>query len=318
MKFLGRRALHSLLLFFGASILSFLLVRLSPGDYFESMRINPQISNRTIAELRAQYGLDQPSPKLYWRWLRSVLKGDGGFSFAYNSPAEAILWPRARNTLLLASCATLLAWAVALPAGILSAARIGSAADLFASVTIALLLAVPELVLGLLLLLFAVHIGFPAGGLMSFNNTAGFWDVNGEVTRHLLLPAACLAGGLLPLLLSHIRAAMQEALRSPFIIAARGHGIPFRRILFRHAFRAALNPIISLFGLSIGLLMSSSLIVEAIFSWPGLGRLLLQAIADRDLFLIIDSTLVAAGFLIAGNFIADLLLYWSDPRIRME
>ncbi len=318
MKFLGRRALHSLLLLIGASILSFLLVRLSPGDYFESMRINPQISNHTIAELRAQYGLDQPSPALYWRWVKSVLKGDGGFSFAYNSPAEAILWPRARNTLLLASCATLLAWGVALPAGILSAARIGSAADLLASGTIALLLAIPEVVLGLLLLLFAVRIGFPAGGLISVNNTGGFWRASMDVTKHLCLPALCLAAGLLPLLLSHVRAAMQEALRSPFILAARGHGIPFRRILFRHAFRAALNPIISLLGLSIGLLMSSSLIVEAIFSWPGIGRLLLQAIADRDLFLIIDSTMVAVGFLVAGNFIADLLLYWSDPRIRTE
>lgn len=318
MKFLARRALHSLLLLVGASILSFLLVRLSPGDYFESMRINPQISNRTIEELRAQYGLDEPSPALYWRWVQSVLKGDGGFSFAYNLPAEAILWPRARNTLLLASCATLLAWAVALPAGILSAARIGSAADLFASAAIALLLAIPEVVLGLLLLLFAVQVGLPAGGLMSFKNTGGFWGASKDMLRHLFLPAACLAGGLLPLLLSHVRASMQEALRSPFVTAARGYGIPFRRILFRHAFRAALNPIISLFGLSIGLLMSSSLIVEAIFSWPGLGRLLLQAIADRDLFLIIDSTMVAAGFLIAGNFIADLLLYWSDPRIRTE
>ena len=318
MKFLGRRALHSLVLLVGASILSFLLVRLSPGDYFESMRINPQISKRTIVALRAQYGLDKPSPILYLRWVQSVLKGDGGFSFAYNSPAEAILWPRALNTLLLASCATLLAWAVALPAGILSAARTGSAADLLASGTIALLLAIPEVVLGLLLLLFAVHSGLPAGGMISFTNTAGFWGASRDIARHLFLPAVCLAAGLLPLLLSHVRAAMQEALRSPFITAARGHGIPFRRILFRHAFRAALNPIISLFGLSIGLLMSSSLIVEAIFGWPGLGRLLLQAIADRDLFLIIDSTMVAAGFLVAGNFIADLLLYWSDPRIRTE
>lgn len=316
MKFLGRRALHSILLFAGASVLAFLLVRLSPGDYFESMRINPQISNRTIVALRAEYGLNKPSPVLYWHWVQSALKGEGGFSFSYNSPAGAILWPRARNTLLLTSCATLLAWAFALIAGMLVSTRNGGVGGLLAGGITALLLAIPEVVLALLILLFAVHAGFPAGGMMSPDMPAGWGGISRDVARHLFLPAVCLAGGLVPLLLSHIRAAMEEALRSPFILAARGHGIPFRRILFRHAFRAALNPIISLFGLSIGLLMSSSLIVEAIFSWPGLGQLMLQAIADRDLFLIIDSTMVAVGFLIAGNFIADLLLYWSDPRIR--
>ncbi|HEY7305789.1 MAG TPA: ABC transporter permease [Bryobacteraceae bacterium] len=319
MKSIGLRALHSLLLLVGASVLSILLVRLAPGDYFESMRINPQISNRTIAALRSQYGLDKPLPVLYWHWAQSALKGEGGFSFAYNSAAGPILWPRAQNTLLLAGCATLLAWMIALPAGVLAAARRGSWADLLASGTIALLLAIPELVLGLVLLLFAVHTGFPAGGMISAARAeAGFWDKSRDVIRHLFMPAVCLAAGLLPLLLSHVRAAMEEALRSPFILAARGFGISFRRVLLRHALPAALNPIISLFGLSVGLLMSSSLLVEAIFGWPGLGKLMLQAIADRDLFLVIDSTMLGTGFLIAGNFVADILLYLCDPRIRAD
>lgn len=319
MKFLARRALHSLLLLFGASVLSFLLVRLAPGDYFESMRINPQISNSTIAALRSQYGLDKPSPSLYWHWAQSASKGDWGFSYAYNSPAGPILWPRARNTLLLTVCATLLAWIIALPAGILSAARTGRWVDLLASGAIALLLAIPEVVLALVLLLFAVRTGFPAGGLMSPEYAgAEFWSKGKDVIRHLLLPAACLAAGLLPLLLSHARAAMGEVLRSPFILTARGLGIPYRRVLLRHAFPAAMSPLISLFGLSAGLLMSSSLVVEAIFSWPGLGQLMLHAIADRDVFLIIDSTILGSGFLIVGNFLADVLLYLSDPRIRAE
>lgn len=319
MKFLARRALHSLLLLVGVSVLTFLLVRLAPGDYFESMRVNPQISNGTIASLRSEYGLDKPSPVLYWHWLESVFKGEGGFSFVYNAAALSILWPRVQNTLLLAGCATLLAWIIALPLGTLAAARIGSWADLLASGTIALLLAIPELVLGLVLLLLAVRMGLPAGGMRSpFPAGTGIWNESKDIVEHLFLPALCLAAGLLPLLLSHVRASMREALQSPFVSAALGFGISFRRVLIRHAFPAALNPLISLFGLSLGLLMSSSLLVEAIFGWPGLGQLMLQAIASRDVFLVIDSTILGAAFLIAGNLVADLLLYVSDPRIRVE
>ncbi len=320
MRFLGIRAMHSLLLLLCASVLSFVLVRLAPGDYFESMRVNPQISYSTIAALRSQYGLDKSPSTLYWRWAQSALKGDWGFSFAYNSPAGPILWPRARNTLLLAACATLLAWMIALSAGILGAAPGAKLGNLVASGTIALLLAVPELVLALLLLLIAARTGYlPVGGLTSPKHAdAGLWTETKDIIRHLFLPAVCLAAGLLPLLLSHVRAAIAEALRSPFVSAARSFGIPFRRVLLRYVFPAALNPLISLLGLSAGLLMSSSLIIEAVFSWPGLGQLMLQAIADRDVFLIIDAAMLATGFLIAGNFLADVLLYLTDPRIRVE
>lgn len=318
-KFLGLRVLHAILLLFSVSIFSFLLVRLAPGDYFLSMRTNPQISTSTITALRFEYGLNKGFVTLYWHWAESALKGDGGFSFAYNCAAASILWPRARNTLLLAATATLLAWLIALPAGVFAGARKKWWLDLLASGTIAVLLAVPELILGLILLLLAVQTGFPAGGMISVEALQrGFWGQLRDVLRHLFLPALCLAAGLLPLLLSHVRATMREALQSPFITAAHSLGIPFPRLLLRHALPAALNPLISLFGLSIGLLMSSSLVVESIFSWPGLGQLMLQAIADRDVFLIVDSAMLAACFLIAGNFIADVLLYFSDPRIRTE
>jgi ABC-type amino acid transport system permease subunit len=217
MNFLARRALHALLLLVGASALTF---SFAPGDYFESMRVNPRISNRAIASLRSEYGLDKPSPVLYWHWLESVLKGEGGFSFVYNAAAVPILWPRVQNTLLLASCATLLAWMIALPVGILAAAREGSGADLLASVTIALSLAVPELVLGLVLLLFAVHTGLPAGGMRS-PVPAGrdLWNEIKDILEHMLLPAICLAAGLLPLLLSHVRASMRESAAIPVCLS---------------------------------------------------------------------------------------------------
>lgn len=318
MRFLLRRTLHSLFLLVGASVLSFVLVNLAPGDFFAAMRLNPEISAGTVNALRAQHDLNRPLPVRYLHWVSSIAKGDWGFSFAYNSPAAPILWSRTRNTLLLTGASTALAWLIAIPLGIWAAARPGAWADLFTGGVISVLLAIPELVLALLLLLFAVRTGyFPSGGLMSSGATRA-WTHGTDVVRHLFLPAICLAAGLLPLLLSHVRTAMAEVLQSPFITAARGYGIPSRRLLLRHALPAAANPLLSLFGFSIGMLVSSSLLVEAIFSWPGLGQLMLEAIQQRDVFLMVDTAVLATAFLILGNFIADVLLFASDPRIRAE
>ncbi len=325
MRFLLRRVLHSLFLLVCASILSFVVVNLAPGDFYEALRLRADISPATVSALRSQHGLNESLPIRYLHWVRSAFEGDWGFSLAYNSPARPILLSRAKNTLLLAGTATLIAWLIALPGGLWSAAHPGTWADSLASAGISILLATPELVIALLLLLFAARTGyFPAGGLMSFSasdaglSAAHAWSRIEDIVRHLVLPSICLAAGLLPLLFLHVRTAVREALRSPFVSAARGYGIPFRRILLRHALPAAANPLISLFGLSLGLLMSSSLVIEAIFSWPGLGQLMLEAILQRDFFLVVDAGLLATGFLIMGNLVADVLLYASDPRIRAE
>jgi peptide/nickel transport system permease protein len=144
------------------------------------------------------------------------------------------------------------------------------------------------------------------------------WAKCRDVAGHLFLPSLCLTAGSLPLLLSHVRTAIAEVLHSPFITAARGFGIPLPRLLLHHALRAAANPLISLFGFSIGILLSSSLLIEVIFGWPGLGQLILEAILQRDFYLVVDAAMLATIFLIAGNLLADILLYASDPRIRAE
>jgi peptide/nickel transport system permease protein len=321
MRFLIRRILHSLLLLTGASMLSFTVTSLAPGDFFESMRLNPEISPSTIAALRRQYGLNEEVPVRYLHWVQSGLRGEWGYSFAYNSPAGPILSSRAANTLLLTVTGTLVAWIIALPLGISAAARPGAWVAWFASGITSILLATPELVLGLLLLLSAVRTRyFPAGGLISpaasDSGSPGVWTIASDRAHHLLLPSICLAAGLLPLLLSHVRSAVSETLQAPFVSAAGGYGIPFRRILLWHVLPAAANPLISLLGLSIGMLVSSSLLIEVIFSWPGLGQLMIEAIVQRDFFLVIDSGMLATAFLVTGNFVADLLLYVSDPRIR--
>ena len=314
----GRRILYSFALLAGVSVLSFALVSLAPGDFFETMRLNPRISERAIQALRSQHGVDRPLIVQYFLWVRSILSGEWGFSFAYNSPAAPILFVRARNTLLLTGPATLLAWFIAIPFGVWSAVRPGRLPDLLVRGTTSALLAVPDLVLALLLFMCAVKTGYlPPGGMLSLDfSDLGTWAKCKDFASHLFLPSLCLTAGLLPLLLSHTRTAMVEVLGSPFIAAAHGYGIPVQRLLFRHALPAAGNPLISLFGFSMGILLSSSLLVEVIFSWPGLGQLLLEAILQRDFYLVIDSAMLATVFLIAGNLVADILLYANDPRIR--
>ncbi len=318
--FLLRRLAHAFFLVVGVSILAFFFSALAPGNYFDEMRLNPQIAPETVAALRAQFGLDRPLPVRYATWIRSVIHGNMGFSFAYNSPVAPLLLVRARNTLLLAITATFLAWAIALPLGVWSAERLGRLPDRVLSWGTALFLVAPDLALALGLLVFAVRTGwFPTGGMASvdFESLSPFHKLL-DLALHMALPVAALVLSALPLLVRHVRAAVADGLGEPYLLAAQGHGIPRRTLLYRYALPAAANPLISLFGFSIGTLLSGSLLVEVVMSWPGLGPLLLEAILARDLYVVIGGVLLSTLFLVGGNFVADVLLYWSDPRIRAE
>ncbi len=319
MRYLRRRLAQSVLLLVGVSVLSFVFMSLAPGDFLDEMRLDPQISPETVATLRVQFGLDRPWPVRYARWLKSVVRGNLGFSFAYNCPASSLIWVRARNTLLLASIATLLAWMAAIPLGVGLAACKRSWFDQASVGGTSLLLAIPDLVLALAFLLFAVRTGLaPTGGMVSagFSSLTAWGKVN-DLTRHLLLPVLVLVLTTLPVLVRHVRASVIEVLESPFLRAARAHGIPPRTLLFRYSLKAAANPLTSLVGFSIATLLSGSLLVEVVLSWPGLGPLLLEAVLGRDLYLVVDCVMLSTVFLVMGNLVADLLLYAVDPRIRV-
>lgn len=320
MRYLLKRLLHALFLLIGVSLLSFLFSELAPGDYLSEMRLNPQISPQTLAGLRSQYGLDQPLPVRYLHWLKSVGKGEFGFSFAYNRPVSSLLWTRARNTLMLAVFATFVAWLLAIPLGVWSASKPGRTADRTLTAGVTLLVAIPDVLLALLFLFVAVKTKlFPAGGMLSVNfaELSGWGQIK-DFASHLVLPATVLVLGSLPTLVRHVRAAMIEALQSPSIQAARAHGIPRQRLLFFHALPMALNPLIGLFGLSIAALLSGSLLIEVVMSWPGLGPLLVEAIVSRDLYVVIGAVVFSTMFLVMGMLISDVLLFAADPRIRQE
>jgi peptide/nickel transport system permease protein len=317
MKYIARRLLHGMILLFGISLMSFLFSDLAPGDILSDVQLDPRVSHETLTGLRSRFGLDRPLPVRYADWVASVLKGDFGYSLAYRAPVGPLLAQRIPCTLLLTGIATLLVWALAIPLGIWSATQ-GRISSAILNLVLSSFLAIPELLLALTLLVWAVRTGhFPAGGMRSpgFDSmTAG--ERFRDVAWHLVLPVTTLVLGMLPVLVRHVRASMVESLASGFVLNARALGIPRRRILFRHALPAALNPMISLAGFSFGALLSGSLLIEVVVGWPGLGPLFLDAVTARDFDVVIGVVMLAGTLFVTGNLLADIALYRTDPRIR--
>lgn len=318
MKYAARRLVHSLILLAGVSLLSFLFADLAPGDFFSEMRLDTRVGSATVEALRAQHGLDRPLPVRYLAWLRSVGRGEFGYSLAFNSAVGPLLRQRIPGTLLLTAAATSIAWLLAIPLGIWNAAGRGTWADSIIKLVLSILLSIPDLLLAVMLLVVAVQTGWlPAGGMHTAGAETGTPGAQlADTFRHLVIPVSVLVLGLLPVLVRHVRGAVAEAMDSPFALASRAHGIPRRRLLFFHLLPAALNPLISLFGFSLGTLLSGSLLVEVLVGWPGLGPLFLEAIMARDFALVLGVVMCSTTLLIAGNLVADLLLYRADPRIR--
>ena len=314
-QYVCRRIAAGAVLMICISVLSFTLSSLVPGNYFDEMRLNPQVSSQTLAQLRSQYGVDEALPHRYLHWFKNALTGDFGFSFAYNMPVSSLLWQRLMNTLLLAGLATALVWIVAVPIGILCARF--AWVNRISSVGSAALLSVPELAVILVLLALFVRMGTrPLGGMADWNRSAEGWSQIRAAGLHLLIPIVALVIVGLPIVLQHTGTAMKEVLEAPFIQAARGHGISPARLLLRHALPAAANPLISLFGLSLAGLVGTSLLAEVVTGWPGLGPLFVQSIFARDFYVVIAIVMLSSLFLIVGNVVGDLLLFATDPRIR--
>jgi peptide/nickel transport system permease protein len=316
MNYLTRRFLRSVLLMVGVSALCFLFTNMAPGRFFDELRVNPQISPETIAQMSARYGLDQPLLPRYGRWITAVVHGDFGYSIAYNTPVASLLWSRARNTLLLTITAMMLTWLVAVPLGVFAAAN--RFLDKLVAAGSSLLISIPEIVIAIGLLALAVRTRtLPVGGMRSFGfEELSTWGRFEDVLLRMLLPVLILVLAGIAVITRHVRASVLEVLGTPYIQAARGLGIPPVRLLFRHVLPAAANPAISLFGFSLAALLSGSLLVEVITGWPGLGTLILEATLSRDLYLVTGGAMLAAVFMIGGNFVADVLLIACDPRIR--
>lgn len=320
-SYIARRFLQIIPLLLGISALTFLLLQLAPGDFLNQMAENPAISAETIEAMRRRFGLDRPWYVQYAIYLRNVvLHFDFGQSFSRHQPVFTVLAEGLGNTLLLATAAALVTWLLAIPLGVLAAVRQHSWVDRVLSVVAFVWLSIPEILSGLLLLMLAARTGwFPVGGMRSIDHDElSMWGRTLDLAWHLFLPA--LVVGLVPLAsrMRQMRGSLLDVLRLDFVTTARAKGLDERIVVFKHALRNALNPMITLFGYTLGALVSGSFIVEIIFSWPGLGRITLDAILTQDQYLVMGSVLMASVVLILGNLIADILLAVADPRINYD
>ncbi|MFB2894018.1 ABC transporter permease [Aerosakkonemataceae cyanobacterium BLCC-F50] len=317
-----KRLLQAALTLLLASALSFAIIQLAPGSYLDTLRQNPKISPERIEELKIQFGLDKPLIVQYFLWLWGIIsRGDFGLSFAYQRPVSELLWERVPATLFLAIASLIVTWGIAIPLGIIGAVHQNRLLDKVLRVISYAGQAVPTLVMGLLLLTFVQNISplFPVGNMTSINyaELTPLGKVL-DIIWHSVFPVLALSITGFAGLQRITRGELLEVLRQDYIQTARAKGLPENRVIYVHALRNAINPLITLLGFEFAGLLSGSFIVENFFNWPGLGRLILQAVTAKDLYLVMASLMLGAVMLIIGNLLADLMLKSADPRIKLE
>lgn len=318
--YLLRRLAQGLAVVFGAVSLTFLLIHAAPGEPFAEVLEDARLSPEAVAELRARYGLDQSLPAQYARFLAGVARGDFGVSLSHQRPVAAVLADALPNTLLLMSVALVIGFAGGIALGAAQGARAGSRFDRLTGSLSLTVAALPEFWLALMaMLLFAgTWRLLPVSGMTDPVLHAYLSPLGRvlDVARHLVLPAGTLALIIGAAVSRYQRAALLEVLPDPWVRTARAKGLPGRAVVFRHALRNALLPIITLGGLAVPALLGGAVFVEGIFAWPGMGRLVVEAMQTRDYPVVLASVMLGSVLVVAGGLIADLLYAACDPRLR--
>jgi peptide/nickel transport system permease protein len=317
-SWLARRVAVSAFLIFVLLSAVFFIVRLAPGDPLDQVvedNLGPE--NREL--MRQRMGLDESLLRQYLHWLSSSARGDFGISLSQQRPVGGIIGEALPATLLLTVTAYLLHLLLALGAAVAMTARSGRAVDHWVQGVGLTLYSLPSFWLGLMLIMvLSGKLGwFPAGGMHAPDaGYLGWWPWLVDLAHHLVLPVATLALGSYIGTARYLRTSLADVLDQDYILAARARGLSERRILFHHALRNALLPIITLLGLSLPFLLGGAVVVEVVFGWPGMGRVAIEAIWARDYPVIMATTLVSAVTVVAGSLLADILYRWADPRVR--
>jgi len=316
-----RRLLLMIPLLLGVSFLTFAIVNLVPGSPVSSLQFNPRTRPEDIQRIRHNLGLDRPWYERYFVWLSDVVRGDLGLSLTNSTPVRERLLGVLPNTLLLTGASLALALAVAVPLGVFSAVNRNSLLDHVTTILATAFAAIPAFWLALLLIiLFAVKFsewGLPA---LPVNGTHDLRGDSGVLDRieHLILPASALALVQIAGWTRFIRSAMLESIRQDYVRTAEAKGLPRRAVIYSHAFRNALIPLVTLVGLALPELFGGAYLIEQIFAWNGAGRLTFQAAQSSDYTLIMGATLMFAILTMLGNLAADVIYAIADPRIRYD
>jgi peptide/nickel transport system permease protein len=316
-RYILRRLLISVPILLGVSIISFLFIHLAPGDPVEAL-IDPvmraDLGPEWVAQRKAELGLNQPLPVRYAIWLGQLAEGNMGFSLISRQPVAAQIQERLGPTLLLMGTSLLVAIAIGVPLGVLSAVRRYSLLDYIATIGGFVAISTPSFFLGLgLIYVLSVNLHlFPTSGMFTLGAEASVPDL----LQHLVLPVTVLGLGQTPQILRYARSSVLDVLRQEYVTTARSKGLSNSVVMLRHTLRNALIPLITVIGLSLPNLLGGAVITEQIFQWPGMGWLAVRAVNGRDYPLLMGIILVTATMVLLSNLLADILYAYADPRIH--
>ena len=320
LKFVLRRLLVTLPMLILMCLLTFITMQKTVGSYYDLLRMDPLISPETIDRYVHLYQLDRPLFWQFFSWLKNIAHFEFGYSFYYNIPVAKVIAGRVANTFILSLASLVLTWGVAIPLGIWAALRRNQLVDRFIQLCSYAALSAPGFLVAILMLYVASRTGIlPLGGMHSANyDELNLLGRILDVLRHLVIPATALSLASVGSLQKIMRSNMLDTLRQQYILTARAKGLPEHRIIYVHALRNAINPLITLLGYEFAGLLSGAAILETLCGWPGLGALMLKAVMTKDIYLVMASLLMGGFLLIVGNLIADIFLARLDPRIRYE
>ncbi|HEY7217051.1 MAG TPA: ABC transporter permease [Candidatus Binatia bacterium] len=316
-----RRLLQIVPLLLVISALIFGLLYLMPGDpLYRMLQDIPRLRPEDYERLRKLYGFDDPFYVQYWKWLWQLIQLNPGYSREYGQPVFEIIWPALKNTLVLTILAVAIGKSVAILLGIFSAVRQYSIGDYFLTGVTFIAYSVPAFWLGLMLIIvFSVKLGWlPTSGLVNAELAAGSWAATVDWAKHLVLPVAVLAISEIIQVQRFMRSSMLEVLRQDYLITARAKGLSERIVVGRHALKNALIPVVTIIAVTMPRVVGGSTVVETVFAYPGMGRLLYTSIMGNDFVVAMTVVMIIAVTVVFFNLLADVLYGWLDPRIRYQ
>ena len=326
LSFLARRLVLALITTWAISVIAFAIIQLPPGDYVTAYIAQLEAQGDFVSEdeavnLRAEYGLDQPFPVQYYKWLRQAVRGNFGVAMEYRRPVSDVIGDRLILTAALTFTSIIFTWILAIPIGIYSAVKQYSVGDYTFTFIGFIGLGVPNFLLALVVLYAGfVWFGANVGGLFSPEYVDAPYSVAKvlDLLNHLWMPSLILAIAGTAQLIRVLRANLLDELRKPYVVTARAKGLSEWRVVLKYPFRVAMNPLISTIGYLLPLIVSGSIIVSVVMSLPTVGPLLLKALIAQDMFLAGTIIMMIGLMTVVGTFISDILLAWVDPRIRLE
>ncbi len=326
LTFFARRFVYMIITLLFVSVMGFIIINLPPGSYLDYYIAQLEEQGTTTAEsqietLKKQYGLDEPAYVQYWMWFTGFLQGDFGRSFQYNRDVSELLWQRLGFTVVISLSSLILTWVIAIPIGIYSATHQYSLGDHVATVLGLAGLSIPNFMLALILMVVASQVfDQEVGGLFSqqYLDAPWSWAKFVDLLKHLWVPTLVVATGGTAGLIRMMRGNLLDILNMQYVQAARARGLKERQVIVKHAVRNAIHPLIMLLGMSLPGIISGATVVSIVLSLPTTGPLYFNALQQKDMYLAVTFLMFLSIMLVIGNFLADVLLAWIDPRIRFE